>query len=355
MAKPMLVTIPFVLLLLDYWPLNRISFNFQPSDLIKNTKNLIIEKIPFFLLTILSCWVTFSFQAKANAINPLSSISLWTKIGNVAVSYWVYLQKTLWPLGLTVFYPLQQTPYGILEVFFGFTSVLSVSIFAIVWKKDKPYFFIGWFWFLGTLIPVIGLIQVGSQAFADRYMYLPAIGLYIAISWEILNSKNIYPWKKKVLSTVLGSVVLLLTISSFFQVRHWQNSVTLFSHTLRHTWENETAHINLGAAYSSPIDEDKKLEHFFKAVTINPKNHRTFYNMGDIFLKNGKLEKAIDHYKKALAIQPSFAKAHNNLGIAFSMKKSFNKAAKHFQFALTLDPQMVEARQNLEITLGKID
>jgi protein O-mannosyl-transferase len=355
MAKPMLVTIPFVLLLFDYWPLKRINFYSKASYLLKKNKNLILEKIPFFLITIFSCWVALSFQAKANAINSLQSISFGTRIENVTVSYWVYLQKILWPTGLTVFYPLHLTPYGILEVIFGFILVLSVSIFAVIWRRDKPHFFIGWFWFIGTLIPVIGLIQVGSQAFADRYMYLPAIGLYIALSWEISNYQSLHKSQKEVLSLVFGTTLFLLTLSSFFQVKHWESSVTLFSHTLRHTWENETAHINLGIAYSDPKDEDKKLDHFLKAVKINPKNHRTFYNIGDIFLKNGELEKAIGHYKKALGIQPNFAKAHNNLGIAFSKKGSFNKAAKHFQLALTLDPQMVEAEQNLEITFGKID
>jgi protein O-mannosyl-transferase len=355
MAKPMLVTIPFILLLFDYWPLKRVNFHSKVSDFIKININLILEKVPFFLITIFSCWVALSFQVKANAINSFQSIFLWTRIENVMVSYSVYLQKILWPLGLTVFYPLQQTRYGIVEVIFGFTLVLSVSIFAVILRRDKPYFFIGWFWFIGTLIPVIGLIQVGSQAFADRYMYLPAIGLYIALSWEISNYVGLYKFPKGVVFLVLGTMLFLLTLSSFFQVKHWKNSVTLFSHTLRHTWKNETAHINLGIAYSDPKDEYKKLDHFLKAVKINPKNHRTFYNIGDIFLKNGELEKAIGHYKKALEIQPNFAKAHNNLGIAFSNKGSLNKAAKHFQLALTLDPQMVEAKQNLEITLGKID
>ncbi len=355
MAKPMLVTIPFVLLLFDYWPLKRINFHSKGRHFIKKNKNLILEKVPFFLITIFSCWVALSFQAKANAINSLQSISFWTRIENVAISYWVYLQKALWPLGLTVFYPLQLTPYGTLEVIFGFTLVLSVSIFAVIERRDKPHFFIGWFWFIGTLIPVIGLIQVGSQAFADRYMYLPAIGLYIAFSWEISNYQSLHKSQKEVLSLVFGMTLFILTLSSFFQVKHWENSVTLFSHTLRHTWKNETAHINLGIAYSDPKDEDKKLDHFLKAIKINPKNHRTYYNIGDIFLKNRELEKAIGHYKKALEIQPNFAKAHNNLGIAFSMKGSFKEAAKRFQIALTLDPQMSEAQENLKITLDKID
>jgi hypothetical protein len=357
MAKPMLVTIPFVLLLLDHWPLKRINFHPKTSitELINKNKHLIFEKIPFFIITIFSCWVALSFQAKANAISSLQSISFWTRIENIAVSYWVYLQKTFWPVGLTVFYPLPRTPYGTLEVIFGFALVFSVSIFAVIWRKDKPYFFVGWFWFIGTLIPVIGLIQVGSQAYADRYMYLPAMGLYIAISWEISKHQSLYKWKKEVLYLVFGVALFLFTVSSFFQVKRWENSITLFSHTLQHTWENETAHINLGAAYLEPKDENKKLEHFLSAVKINPKNHRTFYNLGDIFLKNGELEKAISHYKKALGIQPDFAKAHNNLGIALSMKGRLKEAAKRFQLALVLDPQMVEAQENLKITLEKID
>lgn len=357
MAKPMLVTLPFILLLLDYWPLNRIDSQSKTSftNLLENNKKLILEKIPYFLITIFSCWIALSFQTKANAINALQSVSLWVRIENVAVSYWVYLQKTLWPLGLTVFYPLPQKPYEALEVLFGFALLLSVSIFAAIRKKDKPHFFVGWFWFLGTLIPVIGFIQVGSQAFADRYMYLPAIGLYIALSWEISNYESIYKLPKGILSIVFGMALFLLTLFSFFQVKHWKNSVALFSHTLLHTWENETAHINLGIAYSDPKDEDKKLKHFFKAAKINPNNYRTFYNIGDIFLKNGDIEKAIGHYKKALGIKPNFAKAHNNLGIAISMKGDLKQAAKHFQLALVLDPQMAEARENLKITLEKVD
>lgn len=356
-AKPMLVTFPFVLILLDYWPLNRITFSLNNSlaNLLIENKRLLLEKIPFFLMTIISCWVAVSFQAKANTISSLQLISLWARIENAIVSYWVYLQKILWPTGLTVFYPLPQKPYGTFEIFFGFALILSVSIFAFVFRRDKPYFLIGWYWFLGTLIPVIGLVQVGVQAFADRYMYLPAIGLYFAISWEISNLKSIYKWRKEILFLILGSILFLLTLSSFFQVGHWKNSVTLFSHTLKHTWANETAHLNLGAAYSDPEDTDKKLKHFFKAIQINPNNHRPHYNIGDIFLKNEEIKKAIYHYRQALRIEPSFAKAHNNLGIANSMQGNLEQAAKHFKLALVLDPLMEEAKQNLAITLRKID
>lgn len=356
-SKPMLVTFPFVLLLLDYWPLNRISFSIDNgfANFFKKNKNLLIEKAPLFIITIASCWTTLSFQTKANAVSSLQSISFLARIENAAVSYWIYLQKILWPLGLTVFYPFPRKPYGILEVLFGFATIILVSIVVLIFRKEKPHFLVGWFWFLGTLIPVIGLIQVGVQAFADRYMYIPAIGLYLAISWEISNSYNFYKWGGKFLLTILGLIAFLLTVSSFFQVKHWQNSVTLFSHTLKHTWRNETAHLNLGAAYSDPKDADKKLEHFFKAIQINPNNHRTHYNIGDIFLRNEEVEKAIHHYNQALRIEPGFAKAHNNLGIAISMNGNLKQAAKHFQLASTLDPLMEEAKQNLEITLKKID
>ncbi len=350
-AKPMLVTFPFVLLLLDHWPLKRIKFN--GPVFFKTNRNLIIEKIPFFLITVFSCWVALLFQAKANAISTFQSVSFLARIENALVSYWVYLQKSLWPLGLTVFYPLPKNEYGSLEVVFGFSITMAISFFAIFCNKEKPYFLVGWLWFLGTLIPVIGLVQIGAQAFADRYMYLPSIGLYIAVSWELSSYQKLHKWKKTILSFVLGIIVFLLTLSSFFQVKHWENSVALFSHTLRHTKNNETAHLNLGIAYSDSEYIDKKLEHFFKAAKINPNNHRTYYNIGDIFLKNGETEKAISHYKKALRIKPNFAKAHNNLGIAFSSKREFKQAAKHFQIAMTLDPQMINARQNLEIILQK--
>jgi protein O-mannosyl-transferase len=350
-AKPMLVTFPFVLLLLDHWPLKRIKFS--GPVFFKTNRSLIIEKIPLILITIFSCWVALLFQAKANAISSFQSVSFLARIENTLVSYWVYLQKSLWPQGLTVFYPFPKKEYGSLEIAFGFSIIIAVSFFAVVCKKEKPYFLVGWFWFLGTLIPVIGLVQVGAQAFADRYMYLPSIGLFIAVSWELSSYQKLHKCKKTILSFVLGIIVFLLTLSSFFQVKHWENSVALFSHTLRHTSNNETAHLNLGSAYSEPEDIDKKLRHYLKAVKINPHNHRTYYNLGDIFLKNGEIEKAIDHYKKALRIKPNFARAHNNFGIALSMKGKSQQAAKRFQLALTLDPQMITARKNLEIILEK--
>jgi tetratricopeptide (TPR) repeat protein len=354
-AKPMLVSFPFVLLLLDYWPLKRINFFSHKSFgsfLIKN-RNIILEKVPFFLITIISCFISLSFQANANALSSFQALSLLSRIENAIISYWIYLQKLLLPVGLTVFYPFPQKAYGILEVFFWFSIIIVISVFVIIWNKEKPYLLVGWFWFLGTLVPVIGLIQVGTQAFADRYMYLPSIGVYIVLCWELSNYQIIHKWSKVYISRIIFTITFFLMLTSFFQVKHWKNSVSLFSHTLQHTLNNETAHLNLGTAYSDREDVTKKLEHYLTAARINPNNHRTYYNIGDIFLKRGKTDKAIYNYKKALGIKPNFAKAHNNLGIALSMKGNSQQAVKHFQLALALDSQMVNARLNLETILRK--
>ncbi len=365
MAKPMLVTLPFVLLLLDYWPLDRFQFVQQsgngcaqaqksvcPNNQRSTFFRLVLEKFPLFVLAAVSCVVAYLAQEQGGALKALNLFPIEFRIANAVFSYASYIGKTIWPLHLAVFYPHP----GILplwQVIGAGLFLVSTSVLAIRAAHRSPYLTVGWLWYLGTLVPVIGLVQVGDHAMADRYTYVPLIGLFIMIAWGSCDISKRWRYLKTVLAISSGALICASMISTAFQIRHWQNSTTLFEHTLDVTADNSMAHTNLGVVLAGQGKPDEAVMHYTQALRIKPDHLEARINMGVALAAQGKLDEAVAHYSRALHIKPDFAGAHYNLGNALLEQGKTEEAIKHFREALRIKPNDAEVHNNLGIVLAK--
>jgi protein O-mannosyl-transferase len=353
-SKPMVVTIPFVLLLLDIWPLQRIQF-------IPNSRsvysvpivNLLVEKIPLFLLSTASCIITVSFQKGGEAVASMSRFPFTLRICNALVAYVKYLVKAFWPFDLAIFYPHP----GLLPISMTAVSLvilILISFWAVMSIKNYPWFFTGWFWYAGTLVPVIGIVQVGSQAMADRYTYIPSIGIFIIISHgiSILISKCT---NRSAIAILSFSALIIFTAITWNQAGYFKNSTTLFRHALDITSDNAIAHNNYGEALVKNGMLRKAARHFREATRIDPYSDIAHNNIGNVLAKLGEENKAELHYRKAIQLNPEYADAYNNLGTLMYSKKKVREAIKCFQAAINLDPESYAARHNLNIAIKHVE
>ena len=329
MSKPMLVTLPFVLLLLDYWPLRRLKFEQERGGNEISEKNtarrsevfrLVLEKIPLFLLTTGLSIVTFITEKSYGAMNYAENLTFSTRLTNAMVSYLEYLGKMIWPRGLSILYP---HPGNALPVWQGILCgmvLVGITIISIRLIRKVPYFAVGWFWYLGTLVPVIGIVQVGGQAMADRYTYIPLIGIFIFVAWGVPELMSKWRYKEKVLSVLVGIIIFTLLITTWRQVSHWKNSITIYEHAIRVTDKKypdfALAHNNLGNALSAERKNEEAISHFKMAIKLQPDYAAAHYNLGNALVAEGKNEEAISHYKMAIKLKPDYADAHNNLETA---------------------------------------
>lgn len=359
MAKPMLVTLPFVLLLLDYWPLVRFQGwgilkggGLAIRDLIgsdnKNVKPafIIFEKIPFFLLSAASSVITLYAQQSAGAMNQILPIT--TRVSNTLVSYMAYLGKLIWPKNLSFFY-VYSTNLPFWQIIGS--GLLLVLIFLWVLRKWKryPYLAVGWLWYIGTLVPVIGLIQVGTQSMADRYTYLPLVGIFIIIAWGIPDLFAQWSYRKIFLKLTASILLPVLMIFSWLQVGYWQNSLSLFEHALKVENNNFKAHDLLGVILTEQGKFDKALFHFQEAKRIRPNHGPVYNNLGVALEKNGRMGEAIVQYSEALRVQPGLPEAHYNLGMIMIRQGDLQKAGYHFQAALQGNKNYAEAYNGLGV------
>jgi Flp pilus assembly protein TadD len=344
MAKPMLVTFPFVLLLLDYWPLKR-ELPFLRR---------IAEKVPLLALTLASCIITYLAQKSGGAIPPEDLLPFGARIANAALAYIGYLGKTGWPSSLSVFYPHPwRSPSGIhfWEIGGALAVFALISFLSIRWARRYPYLAVGWLWYVGTLVPVIGLVQVGGQAMADRYTYIPLIGIFIMIAWGAFDL--LAGWKKRhiVLGVAGGAALALLAATAHIQAAHWRNSLTLFGHALEATSSNALAHFNMGSALAVEGKTEEAISHYREALRINPAYLDARYNLANALERSGRIPEAIATYNQVLRVRPGMVKAHNNLGIALAETGRLDDAIGHFREVLRLDPGNAEAIRNLGIAL----
>ncbi len=340
MSKPMLVTLPFLLLLLDFWPLGRISFPLSDG---KFFRKLLLEKIPFLALSVASSVVTFFVQKKGGSVATLALIPFPDRLGNTLVSYGRYLAKMFWPIELSVLYPLRPWPFS--AIIFSAIVLLFISLAAFRLARRRPYFFVGWFWFLGTLVPVIGLVQVGLQSMADRYTYVPLIGLFVALVWGVSEfSRNV---SRRILAGFAAAIVVSCAISTSFQLRHWQNSITLFRHAIAVTKKNYVAHNNLATALANEGQSDEAMKLFQNALQLKPNYAVARYNVAKILDKQGKIDEAIEGYKESLRLKSNSAPAHYGLGLDLGKKGNLAEAIVHYRAALEIDPGHGEAHYNL--------
>jgi tetratricopeptide (TPR) repeat protein len=354
MAKPMVVTLPFVLLLLDYWPLGRMRW--QRSVVGTNAplrfRELVREKVPFLALAAVSCGVTIWAQHSGGAISSLERLPLGPRMANAVVSYVRYLEKAVWPSGLAVFYPYRVWSPGV--VIMAGAILVAVSG-AVIWRaRRQPHLAVGWFWFLGTLVPVIGLVQVGGQSMADRYTYLPLIGLTMMLCWSV-PSRARQRWDLKVTTCVAAAAVLAVCAAlSRVQIEYWENSETLFRHALNVTRDNYQAHYSLGEALLNTGKVSEAIGHYEQALQIQPDYAEVHNNFGNALVKEGKLRDAIGHYEQALRIQPNLAEAHYNLGVALEKDGRLQDALEHYKQAVRIEPDHAEAHNNLGNALFQV-
>jgi Flp pilus assembly protein TadD len=342
MCKPMLVTLPLVMLLLDFWPLQR----FSGSTL----QQLLVEKIPFFILSAGSCILTFVVQQKGGAVVSLVTIALADRFENALVSYARYLGKTFWPATLAAPYPLSPH-WPMLTVLLVFVLFAGLGVAAIGFRKRHPFGFTGWFWFVITLLPVIGLIQVGNAAMADRYTYLPLIGVFLVLVWSagVAHENGRVP--KLVLIGVAAAALAACTGQTRRQLEFWRNNEALFRHTLAVTKDNFTAEVNLGTWLSKMGQMPEAMELFHEALRLRPDDPDVLYNLGNAVARLGDWDNAIANYRRARQKAPAPADLLNNLGLALAAKKQYAEAITNFEAALKVKPDYSDAHNNLAAVL----
>lgn len=364
MSKPMLVTLPFVLLLMDFWPLKRMAFsdlNTDPSysfGMKEKISFLILEKIPLLFMTAASMMLTFYAAKSIGTVAPFSTVSLTQRIYNAILSYFFYLKKLFWPTDLAVFYPLRDD-ISLQQLLPAVLVLVAVTAIFCRYYKKHPYLAVGWFWYLGTLVPVIGIVQVGGQSMADRYAYIPFIGIFIALIWAIADLIRNRLFK---MITVFFIVVMLIGLSvvTHKQILYWKNSFTLFERALSVTKENAIALIGMGNELIKQDKIDDAIFHFNEAIKVNsknPANYIAFVNLGQALSLQKKNTEAIEAFKKSLSINPTCTEAYHQLGFVLFQSGRVDEAIAAYQQAIAFNndyPPYHESLGNAFLKQGKI-
>lgn len=360
MAKPMLVTLPFVLLLLDYWPLERLQW-YGKSRVVElqeresapvtyqraSPQRLIVEKIPLLSLVVVLSAVTYIVQQKAGALKGTEALSLNLRVANALVSYISYIGKIFYPHQLAVLYPHSRTGIPAWQPVGALLILVFVSVGVMYSAKRRHYLAVGWFWYLGTLVPVIGLVQAGSQSMADRYTYLSSIGIFIMVAWGAAEITAKWRYRKVALPIAAGLLLAVMLVFTRMQVRYWQNSLTLCGHALEVTENNCVMHNNYATALYDEGRFEEALAHFNEALRINPDYFDARRNIGNLFLKQEKYNEAIANLSKALHMGKEQAEVYRNLGFAYAQLGEHGLAIQHYNQALRIDPEDLRVRNSL--------
>ncbi|MGD0413491.1 MAG: tetratricopeptide repeat protein, partial [Verrucomicrobiota bacterium] len=345
MSKPMLVTLPFVLLLLDYWPLNRFTRpapaagGAGPVDRPGNffvPPRLIVEKIPLLALSVALCVATVLVERIG--IQPVEIYPLPLRIGNALISCVAYMWQMIYPAGLAVLYPYPAHGLPVWEIITAILVLVAISAGVFFWRRTRPYLLVGWLWYLGMLVPVIGLIQVGGQARADRHTYLPQIGLYLLLTWAAADLCAGWRHGRRVLGGLATVILVALILCARTQASYWRNNESLWAHTLACTSDNFIGHNNLGSALLQKGSVDEAIAHFQKALLIKPDYAESHYNLGDALFQKESVDEAISQFQEAIRLKPDYVEAHNNLGYVLVRKGSVDEAISHYQRALQIKP-----------------
>jgi protein O-mannosyl-transferase len=362
MTKPMLVTLPFVLLLLDYWPLRRMAADAgeRPTEdgsegdalaracapvSLKRVGRLVVEKIPLILLTVVSCVVTP--WAQGTAVAELADLPLSSRLGNTPVSYVSYLGMSFWPINMAPYYPHPEVGLPAWEPLAALAVLLVITAVVLVRCRKNPCLPVGWFWYLGMLVPVIGLVQVGTQAMADRYMYLPQIGLSIAVTWGALAVVRSWRHRTAVCWVAASAAIAVLVVCGARQASYWRDSETLWRHALACTQRNKLAHFCLGISLAEQGRLQEAAEQYEQAVAIAPDYLDAQTNLGAVLTGLGRTSDAVKHFEKAVAIAPDSMEIRCNLGSALVVAGRRDEAIEYYREALKISPDSVAIRLNL--------
>ncbi len=360
MAKAMLVTLPCVLLLLDYWPLKRVASGQwlvarEHSASLATSHwplaTLLLEKVPLFVLAVACGAIVVFAQQHGGALESLEQLSLSSRISNALVSSVQYMGKMFWPSGLAPFYPHPRESLPWWQAAGAGLLLISFSVLALRLAGRRPYLILGWLWYLGTLAPVIGIVQVGEQSMADRYTYVPLIGLFILLVWGIADLAARWPALKVMLIPTTAGALLICLVLTWLQVRIWHDSRSLWEHTLRVTTGNYVAENNLGFTFLQEGNMPAAEQHFRQAVRIKPDYARAYSNLGLALDRQRKTASAIACYAKSLQIYPNQATIRNNLGVALGKQGKMDEAIAQLFEAVRLDPNFAEANYNLVFAL----
>jgi protein O-mannosyl-transferase len=336
MSKPMLVTLPFVLLLLDYWPLARIKGQFGKR---------VLEKIPLIALSAVSSIITFLVQK--GAVGRAEDLPILERINNAVVSYVLYIWQMLWPVNLVVFYPHPENRLPFWEIASCLLLLICITAVAIGLRKQRPYLVTGWLWYLGMLVPVIGLVQVGWQGRADRYTYLPQIGLYIAATWGVADLTALYRHQRATLTAAAVVLIGALSLCAWVQTSYWRDSERLFRHALAVTTNNDVAENNLGIVFLGQGKVDEAISLLQSAVDLRPDNSPAHENLAKALLQKGRVADALVHYRKLLELQPDNMEVHNIVGTVLVQQGRVAEGVEEWQKVLAVKPDNGNAMSNL--------
>ncbi len=360
MAKPMVVTLPLVLLLLDYWPLGRWPLKGatgggpkSPPDRKSGKgaplKRLVGEKVPLLVLAAISGLITVYGQQKAGSVEYFEFLPLTSRVANALVSYISYMAKMVWPLNLAVFYPHPGNTIPLWQPLGAALILAGLSLLCIRQSRRHPYLLVGWLWYLGTLVPVIGLVQAGEQALADRFTYVPLIGLFIILAWGAADLTAGWRRQRVILAGGAGVMLVALLGLTWQQVGYWRDAGSVFEHAVKVTENNHLAYTNLIAAYDEQGRPDDAAAMFGKVMAIKPNYPFAYNNLGVALANRGKIAEALPLFEKAVQLRPDFVRAYNNLGMAYDHNDRLGEAVAAYQKAIQLDPYFAEAYNNLGI------
>jgi len=352
LAKPMLVTWPFVMLLLDYWPLRRLSQPTSRKNFLVSIAPLLREKLPLFALVAMSAVITFVAQSHAGAVPTFADAPIVLRLSNAVVSYAKYLLLTFWPNDLAVYYPFAPTGIPAWQIIGAAFLLIGITAFCLFQRRIRPYLIVGWLWFLGTLLPVIGLIQVGGQTMADRYFYIPSIGLFIALVFGLANIAQTRRVAPSLRAGIAGGVLLVLATLTNAQIHRWSDSFTLFKHALAVAPPSLHIENGLGLAMGGSGRYDEAAAYFEKALQIRPDDYVSLLNMGATRFYQGWLPEAVEYYQAAIRSQPDAPKGHNLLGLALAKQNRNEAALDEMRRASELAPKDADIRNNLGLALA---
>jgi Flp pilus assembly protein TadD len=352
LAKPMLVTLPFVLLLLDGWPLGRVAASGRARPGAASPGRLVLEKLPLFALSAASSVVTYLAQQRGGAVNLMERFHAPARAGSATVAYLRYLGKTFRPSGLTLYYPPERAP-ALPWVLLAAALLLGLTALAIWRWRRSPHLAVGWLWYLGTLVPVIGLVRVGGQSIADRYTYLPLVGIFIALAWGAAGAARLVPRGRAIAALGAVMVIAVLVPLTWRQTGTWKDTLTVFAHALRVTRDNYVANANYALALSRQGRPAEALPFFLEAARLMP-GAGGFVDVGNTLADLGRLPEAVAAYQRALQLDPASDVAHFCLGNAFGRLDRLEEAAAHYTEAARLQPGNAEARNNLGVVLARL-
>jgi tetratricopeptide (TPR) repeat protein len=357
MSKPMLVTLPFVLLLIDYWPLNRTAINTRNEiDALLTLKAgkeklsfLILEKIPLFILSAVTIFVTVYSPESNSQPQFLMTTDFIQRVNNAIYSYVIYLKKFFWPADLSIIYLYLNIPFW--QIFSCAIFLIIITILVCIYFKKYPYLPVGWFWYLGTLVPVIGFVPIGDHTMADRYAYLTFIGLFVIIAWgaEQISSKTVFFKKLIIFASVL--IILLFTIAAQNQIKVWANTTTLFENAIKKNPDNYLACQIIGQEMAKNSKNEKALRYYDMALKANPKFWPAYNNKGLILKIIGRREEAFENFQKAIKVNKFSVEAYHNIGVFYYENNKFDESVKYFLKAIEIDPLYIESYNYLGVAL----